>query len=73
VFTINQLSSEVARERHLDFVREAERERRLNELAMPAPRLPTLIAHAQSAFRWAHERRWPIAGRERRLRPVCQD
>ncbi|HEU0115207.1 MAG TPA: hypothetical protein VFQ80_11050 [Thermomicrobiales bacterium] len=73
MFNLNELSSDVARERHRDYVREADRERRMNELIPPAPRWPTFFARLQAAGRRARCRGWALAGGERRLRPACQD
>ncbi|HEU5430156.1 MAG TPA: hypothetical protein VFU81_00755 [Thermomicrobiales bacterium] len=67
------MSSDVARERHLDFVREAERERRVNELVPPAPRLSTFFAGLKTAGCRARDRWRALAGGERRLRPACQE
>ncbi|HET7092710.1 MAG TPA: hypothetical protein VFI22_04505, partial [Thermomicrobiales bacterium] len=63
MFNLNELSGDVARQRHLDFMREAERERRLNEIAAPASGLPAAFARAWAALRRARDQRRPIAGR----------
>jgi hypothetical protein len=73
VFNLNELSSDLARERHLDYVRQAERERRLDQIAATPPS-PGLVARCKALVSraCAARRSRRVAG-ARLLQPICQD